>query len=485
MPTLFKALDRLREKVKQKKNEIAPKPHKPFWSAPQKTVPHQVPAQASFSRTSNITTTASSIPNSQEATVQKPPPPPVLTSTVAATRPKPQTTQETPKLVDAKEDEDQSKPSSSRIKLGVDRQSQPPRKASVPAREIVPHPVPVYTISTPKATSQPLPVPTVAALKTTSKYTPQAPRQATNPVLKSISKPTVHREAGFYSGGTPEVAAVDQPTPKLVYEAKQTASAVLQCASPFADLANMRNPHTIPDGRLDLAITPRVCEPLGVFHTGGPVGGGLYASTGGAIGGGVISQTSGSFGEGSVSQTGGSLGEAVQSFAPSQAFRCSPMAAPLPQRPLSPPLGTHTPWRHTGQATSTSYQVGAISDTGRKGKPGEEEGRRARELLEAFCLRRGISLPHAAAGGLPILGHAPLVSKVQEHAQKHSEGPVQHQSMFSDEYVDDGLYDSESSVDPVKAPLTSPSEEPAQKYSTPAQHQNIFEDIYVDEELYQ
>jgi hypothetical protein len=50
---------------------------------------------------------------------------------------------------------------------------------------------------------------------------------------------------------------------------------------------------------------------MGLFQTGGALGGGQYSSTGGAFGGGVVTRTGGSFGEGYVTQTGGSLGEAM------------------------------------------------------------------------------------------------------------------------------------------------------------------------------
>ena len=248
------------------------------------------------------------------------------------------------------------------------KEPQPAPKSSEPAQRAVPQPVPVATVIAPKATPQPppativaaptiqpSPLPNVTAPKTIPPHTPQATRQASK-LAKSASKPAIQRHEGLYSGFAPDVAAIDQPTPKLVYGAKQTASAVLfgavleRPSTAFTDFTNTRNPYARPDDYLDLLPTSSYSsyarpsrhapeKPLGTFHTGGPVGGGLYPSIGGAIGGETISQTIGSLGEGSVSQTGGRLGEAVgvRSLVQSPGSVRPPMAPPQLLRPLAPP----------------------------------------------------------------------------------------------------------------------------------------------------
>ena len=186
------------------------------------------------------------------------------------------------------------------------------------------------TIPAPKAKPQPTP-----------KATPQAPKLT--PKSVSIPKPAVQTHAGLYSGFTPSVAAVDQPSPKTLSEAQRTALDILYGASPSGhSVPKTRRQYTRQDDYNVAQNTSRVAvfgsstisskpsysagfsnisyasplpysstEPLETFRTGGPLGGGQYSSTGGAIGGESIAQTGGRFGEGSVSKTGGSLGEAL------------------------------------------------------------------------------------------------------------------------------------------------------------------------------
>lgn len=185
----------------------------------------------------------------------------------------------------------------------------------------------------------------VTAPKTKLQPTPKATPQAPKPTSKSVSmpKPAVQTHAGLYSGFTPSVAAVDQPTPKTLSKAQKTALDVLYGASTSGlSVPRMRRQYTRQDdyniaqntsraaifgsstmssklsysaGFSNISYASPSLYPsagsLEKFRTGGPLGGGQYSSTGGAIGGGSIAQTGGRFGEGSVSKTGGSLGEAL------------------------------------------------------------------------------------------------------------------------------------------------------------------------------
>jgi hypothetical protein len=192
----------------------------------------------------------------------------------------------------------------------------------------------------PAVNPQPQPAPK-AKPQPTPKATPHAPKPTSQSI--SIPKPAVQTHAGLYSGFTPSVAAVDQPTPKTLSKAQKAASDVLYGASPSGpSVPKTRRQYTRQDG-YNVAQNIARAAPLGsstmsskpsysagfsnisyaspspfssagpleTFRTGGPLGGGQYSSTGGAISGGTIAQTGGRFGEGSVSKTGGSLGEAL------------------------------------------------------------------------------------------------------------------------------------------------------------------------------
>ena len=351
---------------------------------------------------------------------------------------------------------------------------QPAPESSDPARKAEPQPVPVATVTAPKATpqpppapvaaapiavlqplpvptvtapttkSQPSPLPTVTAPRATPGHTPQATRQAPKLASKSVSKPAVQRHAGLYSGFTPSIAAVDQPTAKLVYGAKQAASAVLQNPpTSFTDFTNTRSTYARPDDYLDLIPTSSYssyarpsryasAKPLGTFHTGGPLGGGLYLSTGGAVGGEVISQTIGSFGEGSVPRTGGSLGEAMGM--PSLVQSPGSVRSSQLLRPSAPPDTAGT----IPSPLPTLDQITAIIEE-EMGKL-RKERESAREPLQEYYSRRPSGPPSFAAESRRGPVRAQLVGKVQERAQKYS-AATQQPSMFKDEYVDEALYD--------------------------------------------
>jgi hypothetical protein len=385
MHRLSKALKRLKGKPKETKDESASsRSSDPSQSSgvPWKTIAPQLPSQGSQKlnasskvTTSNPQTPASSAQEIRQASVQKLSSP-VSTSTVAPLQPKPQPVlievpKETPKsepqreLLDAEEVKDESvirtapkelaQSSSSGEALAVNPQPQPVPEPTVTATEAIPQPPPppTRTVAAPRAIPQPprLPTPpTFTTPKATSRRTPQAKPYAPKPTPKSVPIPAVQRHAGLFSGFTPGVAAIDQPTPAILYNAKKTASNVLLSeASPsYPSATNMGHPYARQDDYTDLIPIPSYSsyatpspysssKPLGTFHTGGALGGGLYSGTGGAIGGGAISHTGGRLGEGSVSQTGGSLGEAVGVQPPVQSFGLVRPLMPPPRLPVQSP----------------------------------------------------------------------------------------------------------------------------------------------------
>lgn len=394
MSKLSKALKRLKQKLKGKNDEVAPTTSKLSSLVPKKIIP----AHGSYkpSATSNITTSsipkqASSLQEVREARLQKFSLP-VPTSMVVAPQLQPPTLKEAiksepqSKLVDTKEVEDQAielaKSSSPEKVFAVEAQPKQGPKASALAPKNVPQLVPVTTVTAPKVTPHPLlvpivTVPTIKHLPSQSRFT--APKAtAPEPASESVSKPAIQGNTWLYYSYAPDVTAIDQPTPKSLYEAKQTASSVLQRPTPpFTGSTSMRSPNARSDAYADMMPTPSYTsyarispyaseKPLGAFRTGGPVGGGLYTSTGGVMGGGKISQTGGSFGQGSVSHTGGSLGEAVGAQSSTTlSSMVSPQLVPLLPRfdelyVLSPNQVQKKTQKHAAPAQHPSEHVGRI-----------------------------------------------------------------------------------------------------------------------------
>ncbi|PMD28779.1 hypothetical protein L207DRAFT_594097 [Hyaloscypha variabilis F] len=343
MSKLSKALKRLKGKLKETKDESAsPKSSDPNQSSgvPWKTSPPQLPAQSS--QKPNSISNVTSVEGLRQARIQKLSSH-VSASTVAPPQPIPQCVPikvptETPKSepqheqLDTEEIKDESliptapkdlaQPSSSGETLAVNPQPEP----TVTATKAIPHPSPLLiqpTFTTPKATSR---------------RTPQAKQYAPKPASKSVPIPAVQRQAGLYSGFTPEVAAIDQPTPAVLYNAKKTASGVLLSGASPSYARQDDYTDLIPIPSYSSYATPSPyssSKPLGTFHTGGAIGGG-HSSTGGAIGEGAVSHTAGWLGEGSVSQTGGSLGEAVGVQPPAPSVGLVRPLMPPPRLPVLP-----------------------------------------------------------------------------------------------------------------------------------------------------
>jgi hypothetical protein len=495
MSRLSEVLKRLKGKLKKTKDESASSRSsdpKPSSGVPWQTIPPQLPAQGSQKlnatpkvTTSNPQTPASSVQEIRQARVQKLSSP-VSTSTVAPLQPKPQPVlievpKETPKsepqreLLDAEEGKGESvigtapkelAQSSSGEALAVNPQPQPVPEPTITATEAIPQPPPIPTVAAPKSIPQPLPLPTLPTFttpKATSRRTPQAKPYAPNPTSKSVPIPAVQRHAGLYSGFSPEVAAIDQPTPAILYNAKKTASNVLlpEASPSYPYATNTIHPYTRQDDYTDLIPIPSYSsyatpspysssKPLGTFHTGGAVGGGLYSSTGGAIGGGAISHTVGWLGEGSVSQTGGSLGEAVGVQPPVQSFG---LVRPLMPPPRLPVLPRNTGETFSGPESTMDRIVAILAKSGRFSSVQEsiaeleeEDFQEVRKLLQEYC-------------------QAPPPS-IKAETSKVPLAPWSYQDRFKDRFAPG------SSKDPLGLGRGGPSgqaQEQSQKYSAPTQ----------------
>lgn len=367
MSKLSKALKRLKGKLKETKNESASsRSSDPNQSSgvPWKTSPPQLPAQSS--QKPDAITNVTSVEGLRQARIQKLSSL-VSASTVAPPQPKPQCVPikiptETPKSEPQREQLDTEEIKDEPL---IPTAPKDLAQSSSSGETLAVGSQPQATVTATKAISHPSPLPTQPAFttpKATSRRTPQAKPYAPKPTSKSVPIPAVQRQAGLYSGFTPEVAAIDQPTPAILYNAKKTASGVLlsDVSPSHPAVTSTRYPYARQDDYTDLIPIPSYSsyatpspysssKPLGTFHTGGAIGGG-QSSTGGAIGEGAVSHTAGWLGEGSVSQTGGSLGEAVgvQPPAPSSGL----------VRPLMPPPRLPALPRNTG----TSSDPEAIMD---------------------------------------------------------------------------------------------------------------------------
>lgn len=365
MSRLSRALKRLKGKPKQTKNQSASSVSsatevvtsqtlqsdpKPSSGAPRKTYPTQMSAQSShgLDSESEVPTFSLQEPLSCE---------PVLHSTEAV----PSATKFSRPVSTFTEAALETKPQSASIKsLETTPQCEPQcelpdtkqvqnqfavQKAPRPPKGVVQQPsssgkAPTVNPQRPRESK-----PTITAPKAKPRPTPKATPQAPKPTPKSVStsKPAVQTHAGLYSGFTPSVAAVDQPSPKTFSEAQTTASNVLHGAprsdpsvpkarhqytrqddcnveknidwDMFSGSPTMSSKPSYSSGFSNIPYTPpsfySSAGPSKTFRTCGNLGGDQYSSTGGAIGGRTIAQTGGRFGEGSISKTGGSLGEAL------------------------------------------------------------------------------------------------------------------------------------------------------------------------------